>query len=237
MRTTKHCVLVDASDSIDLDRQLRALNLDVPDRGAPGRKLATERWEIAHLLSTLPSSEWAFPLRVVHQDRPDWMLTDGRGQVGVESVEAVSENDAHASVLRNQGHGSDSHFLTRHVPGEPRKSSDDLIKEIKADRMTPGWCGRSASEEDWTIAMAYFIDKKIEAASKDGFERVARNWLLIYNNWNAPGLNASAAGALLAAHTSLAAGLATFERIYVLDCRWLWEYTKQRMRLSALHRL
>lgn len=138
-----------------------------------------------------------FPLVVTHGDRPDWLLTDGCGELGIECVEAVAENDAHASVLRGRGHGPEVHFLTAHDPGEPRKSAADLIAEIRTDRMTTCWCGVRASERQWAAAMAYFIEKKAEGVTKVGFQRCARNWLLIYNNWNAPGLNAPAAGEML----------------------------------------
>ena len=233
MRSQNGTPLLNARDASDLARQVAALDIHVPERHLGGRKEPAERWNLAHLLATLPANEWVFPLAAVHGDRPDLLLTDGRGELGIECVEAVAENDAHASVLRGHGHGPDTYFQEQHSPNEPKKSAKDLIKEIKADRMTPPWYG-DAPERQWAAAMAHFIERKTLVANKIGFKRCDRNWLAIYNNWNAPALKRDKAGKMLLARQELGQGLAHFDRVYILDCHSLWSFNGVGMTVEAI---
>jgi hypothetical protein len=233
MRTTQSTLLFEVDDAATLARALSRLEIDVPARHLGGRKELEERWSCTHLLATLPVDDWAFPLRLQQQDRPDFLLADARGEIGIECVDAVPQNSAHAAVLRGRGHGPKAHFIERASPFDPVKKVAEIIAEIEEDRFTPGFEG-NASEADWVVAIAYFIDKKVQAVTKPDFRRYERNWLLIYDDWPAPSLDKREAGMTLLAHDSLVAGLACFDRIFVLDCATLWEFGAQGMTLSAL---
>lgn len=102
-----------AGSAQELVALLAATDISVPPRTRGRRSRHVERYSVALLLATLADRELGYPLSLVHRDRPDYQLEmDGR-RIGVEHTEAVPENEAHRSALREQGHGPDVHFINR----------------------------------------------------------------------------------------------------------------------------
>lgn len=215
--------LLAARDAAALDRALAAIDLDVPLRSEGRKTRQAERYACAHLLATLPKSTWAFPLRVEHDDRPDFVMIDAGNRIGVEHTEVVPENHARESVLRETGSGPDVYFLRPAAPGEPRKSTARLRREIANDASGNAWVGDSP-ERQWAGAVGYFIARKTAAASKAGFRLFEHNWLLLYEQWPLPAINAEHAADFLRRTQELQHAFEVFERIYVLNDQILWEF-------------
>ncbi len=114
------------------------------------------------------------------------MLSAGDECIGIEHTEVIPGNFAHSAFLREKCYGADIFFTPHAVLGEPKKKGAKLIAEIEADEMGDGWCGDSF-ERDWAAAMLHFIKTKSAKALAEGFNRYARNWILLYDNW--PGLH------------------------------------------------
>ena len=218
--------LVSAKDAAALDRALASVDLDVPLRSEVRKTRQAERYACALLLATLPRSTWAFPLCVEHDDRPDFVIVDAGVRIGVEHTEVVPENHARESVLRETGPGPDVYFIRPAVPGEPRKSTARLRRQIADDAPGNAWVGDSP-ERQWAGAVGYFVARKTAAAQRPGFRLFERNWLLLYEQWPLPALDAERAAGLLRETPELQQAFALFERIFVVDDQTLWEFAPQ----------
>lgn len=69
---------------------LRALDITVPGRNAGRKKEHRERWNAAWLLAALAGTrQLCFPLSCSKGERPDYILTMGEEDVGLEITEAT----------------------------------------------------------------------------------------------------------------------------------------------------
>lgn len=147
----------------------------------------------------------------------------------------MSENEAHASFLREKGLGPEVYFIQPATPGERKKRAVRLRAEIEADEAGEPWVGDGA-EQQWADAMAYFIRDKVRAFQATGFQRFPENWLLIYDNWPLPVIQPERAAQKLSAHAALAEGLTVFERILILDDATLWDFGPHGLEIAPLIR-
>lgn len=195
-------------------RVLRRINVVVPGRAEGRTKDHTERYSMARLMSAV-GSELAFPLTVVHHDRPDFIVTCPETRIGVEHTEVVPENVAHGSFLREKGHGPDVYFLPRAELAEPRKTAEQLKAEIIRDEPSGGWYG-NAPERETAAAIVAFAQAKLLAAQKPGFEKCESNWLLMYNNWPAPNPDSAEVATTAQAGMAAAGVFEVFDRVFVI---------------------
>lgn len=202
-----------AADIDALAPVLRACDVEVPERADGREKDHVERYSIVRLLGTLGWTPGDFPMRLHKSERPDFVLDcDGRS-IGIEHTETITENAAKEAFLRSKGHGPDSYFPRRMVLDEPRKSSRQVIMEIEADKMGGGRYGDSV-ERSWVEAMLHFIRDKSIDANKTGYQRFEHNWLIMYDNWDAPALNREKAVVRLQQALAHESPWSTFERVF-----------------------
>ncbi|WP_440222059.1 hypothetical protein ACQQ2N_13310 [Dokdonella sp. MW10] len=224
MRTVRSSVLFEASDESALRALLADVDTDVPPRHERRTTAHVERYEIVHLLATIPAGQWIYPLVVLHADRPDFVLIDGAAhRIAVECVEAIPENNAKKAFLRGLGHGPEMHFIERAVPGEKVRPTEQLLKEINQDKPGPPWYGDSA-EREWAAAIAHFAAKKAESVVKMGYERGDETWLLVYDNWPLPKVEPESAALHFEKHPMFADICDTFGRVFVMGGRGVWEF-------------
>ena len=147
-----------ASNELELDRMLRGMDISVPRRSEGRTKDHTERYAIAHMLSALIGKDrLSFPLELIQRERPDFLLKTNDSQIGIEHTEAVPQNEAHKTVLRDKVNGPEVYFISHHQPGESKKPAKELIQEIKVNHAGAGWTSDSV-EREWSEAMFYFIN-------------------------------------------------------------------------------
>ena len=211
---------------------LRGVNVVVPDRADGRTKEHTERYSLARLLASIPD-QLTYPLMIVHDDRPDFVLVSVDNRVGVEHTEIVPENVARSSFLRSKGLGPDVYFTPRATFGEDRKTAQELKDEILRDKPGSGWFG-NAPERETSDAIVGFALAKTSSAKKDGYRTFDENWLLMYNNWPGPAVDLLESASL--AHARLVAGgvFDQFNRVYVLGSRSLIELTAARVQSIEL---
>lgn len=216
MSTESPGVILRAINAEELRSRLAGLDIDVPARSKGRTTLHAERYSVAHLLATLPIGRFSFPLTVTHRDKPDFLLAMSTGDVGIEHTEAVPENLANAQVMRERGLGPDVYCIPRAQPGEPRRTADELRREIEADATGEGWYG-DAPEREWAEAMAYCVKVKLRKVMTAGFERYPVNWLVLYDNWPLPALDYSDAAPYLAQHLKKIRVFSVFDAIIAHD--------------------
>ena len=127
-------------------------------------------------------------------------------------------------------------MLERFAPGEakrPRQEIEDIARGIGRGSIWPG----DASEQDWADAMLHFSIEKKRRLEKPGFLSCGENWLIIYDSWNAPGLDETKAAKfffqrLLTVHEDL-----PFQRIFVECEKIFWHFTHSGFSKSPINDL
>lgn len=206
----------------ELKAGLARLDIDVPERSGGRSNLHTERYCIAHLLATLSNTRLCFPLVLTHGDKPDFVLSMPNGNVGIEHTEAVPENVARSQYLREKTLGPNIYFTPHATPGEPKRTADELCREIEADEPGDGWVGNSSAHE-WAAAIAHCVKQKLPKATAAGFTRYSANWLMVYDNWPLPHIDFTEAASLLYPLMKGVNAFAVFDAVFVLDDSQLCE--------------
>lgn len=213
--------MIDAKNRNKLLAALIDTDITVPPRSQGRMGEHTERYAIAHLLSTLAKEDMLeYPLSLRKRERPDFVLSMPKETAGIEQTEAVAHNVAHSDFLREKGHGDDVHFVRRSEPGERKLSAKELLAEIYKNEAGGLWFGDSI-ERDWNRVMSFFSQRKCESAAKQGYELFPTNALLIYDNWRLPALQVKEASAMFLEACQVEGYFKTFQVIYVHTGRQL----------------
>lgn len=205
-----------ASNRRELLTRLRELDVPVPPRGRGRTKLHVETYAIIRLLATLSVSALGFPLRLTKRERPDFLLEMPSGSVGIEHVEAIAPNAAHEVMLRNTRLGPDVYFPHPHRVGDPRNSRSELEERIASNGPAYPWIGDSV-EVGWAEDMSLMLRRKVATARKGGFERFDVNWLLVYDNLTAPGLDHDVAMPKLLERLRSESPWPVFDHVFLLN--------------------
>lgn len=219
--------MLTANNKTELKNMLKSKDISLPRRSEGRNKEHVERYAIAHLLSALMGKDQlSYPLELIQRDRPDFILKINGVQIGIEHTEAVPQNEAHKTVLRvrDKGEGPEVYSISRHQPGELRKTAKELVEEIKADPSGPCWVGDSV-EKEWSAAMLYFVKGKIEKLAKEGFEKFEQNWLLIYDNWSLPAPDREKAANFLLPKIRECNSFANFDSVYIITGNFIYNFS------------
>jgi hypothetical protein len=212
-------MLFEASTSSELKEVLARANIAVPERTSGRTNEHMERYTVAHLVSALMKADLiTYPVRLTHRDRPDFMLSMGNRHIGIEHTEAIPLNEARKAALRQRGCGPKTRFISRALPGEPRKPHEKLVEEIEANDSGEGWVGNSPQTE-WADAMLHSVKDKLNAVRKDGFERFDEDWLVIYDNWPLPDPDVRKAAPLLFEAVQQTSAFEEFRCIFIMTER------------------
>lgn len=182
--------LKNVEDWPNLRLALCKLNISVPLRTEGRTTSHTERWVMCRLLSTLGKhSLLAYPLTLIHQDRPDFILRESSGSTGIEVTEAVSEQYAKFCALAERGF-SDNVLDSGHFRwGLQIKNTKEMQGILRQNSLssTP-WFGESP-EREWALCIENTVRKKLEKLANSDFEKFPKNGLAIYNNLHMPNVN------------------------------------------------
>jgi len=226
--------MLNAQDQKDLATSLSSIDLEVPRRSEGRTTEQVERYAIAYLLSTLnKKGKLSFPLSATQEDRPDFVLKHGETIVGIEHTEAVSQNEAHKSVLRDKFGSSDVYFISHTSPSDRKKNAKQLLREIEADEPGDGWVGNSV-EREWSEAMFHFTQTKLSKFSKPGFRKFQENWLLIYDNWSLPALKRKLGSKYFYEQLIESNAFEKFNKVFVLSGRKMCEFRRNGFKLYKI---
>jgi len=218
-------IMLVANNDAELESVLRSIDISVPRRSEGRTKEHTERYAIAHMLSALlGKGRLSYPLELIQRERPDFLLKVNGVGIGVEHTEAVSQNEAHKTVLRDKVDGPEVYFISHNQPGEPKKPAKELIEEIQDNHSGSGWAGDSV-ETEWSEAMLHFVKGKMETLAKEGFEKFRQNWLLIYDNWSLPALDREKAAQFLLPKLIESDSFNSFGRVYIITGGLVYEFS------------
>lgn len=178
--------LIDNADNMDeLVSVLRAIDISVPGR-ANGRftefgKRQREKWTFCRLLSTLnQAGRLAFPIRVEHNDKPDFLLNHGNVQAGVEITECTSEKYSEYLTLAAREFPDAILDQGLFLPGRPALSVKDMRNRLDADRLrSDGW---GCLDTCWAEAIHRSIKEKTSKLPNGDIRACNEHWLAIYSN-------------------------------------------------------
>jgi len=172
-----------ARSSSELIATLCRIDITVPPRRAGRTTEDCERWSICRLLATLARESFLkYPLKLQHQDKPDFLLNIGDIQVGVEFTEAIPTDLAHASALAEDEAPDGVIDMSLFKWRGQKRTTNELRDILASNKLTgPGWIGDDL-KRNWTEAISDNVLNKTKKLSSEGFTRFDNNWLLIYDN-------------------------------------------------------
>jgi hypothetical protein len=180
-------------------RALRDVDIGVPRRADGRRTDHTERWTMCRLLATLATADRVtYPTKVLHRDKPDFLVGMGDLEIGVEATEACSSEFAHYQVIADEEFDQvvldPGHF--RH--GVAARTRAQKLELLRQDALTsPPWEGDSP-EREWASWMNDLILCKLERLDSPEFDKFHENWLAVYDNLALPLLDQKNAAKMLA---------------------------------------
>jgi hypothetical protein len=171
-----------ASSRTDLLRYLKQQDITVPVQTEGRTSQHCERWGVFRLLATWAAMDYlSYPLRVVHQDKPDFLLSYDEREVGIEFTEAVSQEWAETKALAKQEGEEVFLLMDQFKRGTPKRTTSERRELIRNLPCGDGWAD-DEPEREWARWMMDCVLAKTKSFGKPRFEKYDKNWLLIYDN-------------------------------------------------------
>jgi len=184
-----------ASSKADLLRYLKQQNIKAPPKRKDLSTEHRERWQGFRLLATWATGgRFSYPLKLIHQDKPDFLLSYNEHKSGIECTEAVSQEWLETVALaERQGKEDFAPLMSQFkrgvklTPFEKRK-----IVQNQSSGVGEGW-GTNGFDREWALCIMDSVVKKTEQFNKPDFKKYDENWLLVFDNRFVPpvGIKAS----------------------------------------------
>lgn len=155
------------------------------------------------------------PARVIHSDRPDFKILGADTEIGIQIVEAISQTTAAVECERGRiPNAPQLHWAIKQQPGEMKASAERVRDLVLKNNPGDGYGGDGTMA--WAEAIVHFVHRKIETASKPGFEKLKQTWLLVYDNWQEHNTDPDQANRLLHGMLLDRGAFDTFQWILIL---------------------
>lgn len=168
------------NSEVDLLSWLKNQDIFVPARGRGRTKKHTERYNVYRLMATLASS-FCYPIKVIHQDRPDFLLYSENRKIGIEVSEAVSEEEAAVDALAEKMGIRKVLFMDSFRRGTLKRTAKERRELLENPPMGDGF-GDGGLSKDWLLSILDNIQAKTTSMRKPGFKLYNFNYLSIYDN-------------------------------------------------------
>ena len=210
----------------DLDRKLRANDVCVPHRTQGRTTGHAETWVACRFLATIAGTDLLhFPVRVEPGDRPDLVLFQPTGRIGIELTEAISTDQAKVDAMVEREGAPDFRFIPRYRVSDPPRSQSEIQGFARGESQILPRMGDSV-ERDWVEAMLHIVARKSVVFFKPGFAQHPTNWLLVYDNWQpVAGLDEQLATARLDRKLWGSGWNFPFQKIFVQRPRTIWQFS------------
>ena len=215
----------DARSLAELDRELRAKDVQVPGRTEGRQTKDVETWVACRFLATVARSGLLqFPVRVEHGERPDFVLSAKNGSVGIELTEAISPDQARVDAFVERDGKCGFRPVPRYRISDPKRSRSEIRALAQGKSQLLPRMGDSV-ERDWVEAMSEIVAHKAAVFVKPGFASYLANWLLVYDNWKPVALLDEAPATAKLCHQLSSGGWSyPFCKVFVQRPRAIWEF-------------
>ena len=178
-----------AATSKQLRLDIERLRIDVPPRDQGRTTDDCEQWQIQRLLQALfLADRLQLPVQLSKGESPDFLLSAGAHDMGIETTEAVNPDYVRATMhpkARIPGSLVDPSLYKWGAEGRPRQQ---IAEEAGRTRLTgDGWAGDSV-EQDFTASVVDVTHRK-SLKLRSHYERFDCDRLLIYQNQTLPCLD------------------------------------------------
>lgn len=144
---------------------------------------------MARFLITASIQGWIeFPIEVEHRDntgKPDFLLTQPNGTLGIECVEAVPKEWYEIEAIRERKFPNSFNFVNRFNLVGKTYTSKEKESIASGDYAGPPWEG-DEPEREWAEAHEHFIAEKVRKVRNGNYEPTKRLWLLVQDEWRVP---------------------------------------------------
>lgn len=173
------------SDRIEFDRKIKEIDISVPLRSKGRQTEHTERYSLVSFLQNFIDDKYFnFPLKIIHRDKPDFLIESSKNDIGIEFTESIPEQLARAQAILEK-HFPDGHlepdFFGWNAPERNKLEIFEILKKSQERLIGQGYTGHQI-EEEWAKGIVDCILNKTVKLNKNGFEKFNKNWLLIYDN-------------------------------------------------------
>jgi len=171
-----------ASSKADLIAYLKKQDITTQPETKRDMKIYDERQAGFRLLATWANANYfSYPLKLVHWDRPDFLLSYDGTKIGIERSRAASENYLAVDDMAEREGAEGQIFMDNFQPGMPKLSTSERREIYRDQRRGAGW-GNKGQERDWVEWMVRVLLKKTEDFNKPDFKKYDKNWLLIHEH-------------------------------------------------------
>lgn len=162
------------------------IDINVPLRSNERKTTHTEKYSIVSFLKEFYDCDnFLFPFTLLHQDKPDFLITSDLNKIGIEFTESIPEQLAKAEYLREkhfEGYSViEPEFFGWDAPDRTEAEILEILNKSQIRLIGQGFCGKSI-EERWMLGIKGCISNKTVKLNKEGFNKYKYNWLLIYDN-------------------------------------------------------
>lgn len=194
----------------------------------------------ARLIATLArDSELIYPVQLLHREKPDFALSQCGEVTGIECVEAISNEWAQISVIREEDYPEAMIMLPMLKPGVDSFTRDERVEIAQGLRSGPPWVGDMA-ERQWAEAICHFIEDKLRKLRSGNYGEYAECWLLVHDEWRVPVYGPEQvrkAAELCVQRLQDVTEGRSFERIYVCSGGSLLRLSPSPLTVTAIHNL
>lgn len=176
---------INTKNSSDLINILNNIDITVPERSKGRKTEHTEIWSIVrYLLMCHSNDKLDYPLSLIHQDRPDFLLKINESDFGIECTEAIPEQMAWAQELWEKSFPNSYFEPDLFKWGSRRRNKKEIMEILKKTEQGlhgSGWIGNSV-ETEWSKWMLQSVNFKTKKLNKVGFQKYSHNQILMYDN-------------------------------------------------------
>jgi hypothetical protein len=167
----------------ELLSHLQGIDIAYPPISQGAAKEQIERAATFRLLSTFSEQQpFKFPLKVDHDDKPDFRFTVNGLTIGAECTMAMPKQFGEAQFLRDKHYPNAPIDLSDFRWGTPDRTASEILELLSRNRLTGmPWFGDSV-EREWSQAMMDCLIAKTENLNARDFRKFQVNWLLIDDN-------------------------------------------------------
>lgn len=172
-------------DRIEFDNNIKKINISVPLRSKGRKSEDTERYSLVSFLENFVDDKYFdFPLKIIHRDKPDFLIESSLNDIGIEFTESIPEQLARAQAILEKhfpgGHLEPSSFKWD-TPERTKSEILEILKKSQVRLIGQGYTGNQI-EAEWSKGIVECIINKTVKLNKNGFDAFDKNWLLIYDN-------------------------------------------------------
>jgi hypothetical protein len=176
------------------------------------------------MLATLAATDQlTYPLCFEFREAPDLAVHLPGKSIGIECVDAVSEDWDRIQDLRAREFPGSMVIGPVSRPGSPVLSPDENRAYASGQQDGEPWVG-NAPERQWAQAMRFSLEKKVLKLRSDAYLDHAENWLLFQDEWPVPVWSLEhqqLAAALFAGSLGSVMDVPSFSTVLVTGSRWM----------------